>query len=174
MRRIDLIGQSFGRLTVISRALNTKDGRVSWNCVCACGKAAIVSTKTLRNGRCRSCGCIRVEESRVRLTKHGQGMASRGERTRTYNSWMNAKMRCTNPNQTGFKYWGGRGIRICERWLNSFESFLEDMGPCGPGLSLDRIDVNGDYEPSNCRWATYVEQAHNKRKTCGDRNGNQR
>lgn len=167
---IDLTGQRFGRLLVLSVAgheitpcRHGRRGQLRWSCVCDCGRDATVVGLRLRNGRTRSCGCLKVDPS-TRTTTHGATRrCNRLNSTPEYRSWRSMRARCEQPKHIGFHLYGGRGIRICERWT-SFENFLADMGPKpGPNFSLDRIDVDGNYEPSNCRWATPVEQSNNRR-----------
>lgn len=156
----DLTGQKFNRWTVISRAQNDKRGQAQWNCVCECGNTSIVGGKDLRLGKSRSCGCLQKDTMSVLSRKHGHS------NERLYRIWNVMRQRCKNKNVPEYKRYGQRGISVCAEWDNSFESFY--LWAINNGyandLSIDRIDVNGNYEPSNCRWATAIQQARNKRK----------
>lgn len=156
-KKIDLTGQTFGRLVVIAEAGRTKSRNILWNCRCSCGNETVVSSGDLRKGDTASCGCARREASSTRLRTHGLS------RTPLYIAWNNMKQRCQNPRDPRYPDYGGRGIAVCQRWL-SLEAFIADMGPTWrPGLTLDRVDVNGNYELSNCRWITHAEQQRNRR-----------
>src|SRR5690606_2812880 len=110
----------------------------------------------LRTGKTKSCGCLRIETNISKGTTHGHSG------TRTYQAWLNMKSRCSNKKNISYENYGGRGISICDRWLNSFENFLEDMGECPDNLTLERMDVNGNYEPNNCIWEDYSQQLFNQ------------
>jgi len=163
-------GTKFARLTVREPGPIVKQRSTSI-CDCVCGNVATALNKRLLNGMTSSCGCLKNEGNNF---KHGHALA--GNPSRMYQQWQNMVKRCCNPNATQFECWGGRGIRVCERWRNSFPAFLEDMGECPPGLEIDRWpDKNGNYSCGkcdeclrngwkfNCRWATKKEQARNKR-----------
>lgn len=149
MRR-DLTGMSFSRLTVIGEAR-----KHYWLCRCECGVEKSIYQSNLISGRTRSCGCLNRENLNVKGTHRKTG-------TEAYRVWAAMKARCYRVTSKDYPNWGGRGITVCDRWKNSFENFLEDMGDRPPGFTIDRIDVNGNYEPGNCRWATKEQQSRNK------------
>lgn len=154
---IDITGMTFGRWKVIDYA-----GKCKWNCRCECGATHKIASRNLRCGRTLGCFACHV---RV-MTIHGHGQAYPGcnYSTPTYQSWRHMLQRCRNPKVKSFKRYGGRGITVCERW-NSFVNFLADMGVKPSGLELDRKDNDGNYEPSNCRWATKQQQCQNRSTT---------
>lgn len=162
MRALNIIGHKFGRLTVLER-IKTED-YFSYKCSCECGNTTLVKrTGTLTSGNTQSCGCLKDEETLKRSTKHGHRTTA--NTTSEYRAWVHIKQRCYNPEVKQFKNYGGRGIKVCDRWLESFYNFLTDMGAKPSDKhSLDRYPNNdGNYEPGNCRWATDEQQAHNKR-----------
>jgi hypothetical protein len=160
---INLADQRFGRWLVLERAPDDANGCSSWLCRCNCGVKRTIRSNQLRDGRSQSCGCLHHEMMKglQRRLTHGHSVNRRSNRT--HESWVDMRARCSNPNKRFFKHYGGRGITVCERWLNSFENFLADMGERPPGLTIDRIDYNGNYEPGNCRWGTAEQQGRGRR-----------
>lgn len=155
-------GHRFGRLTAMSESGRHKNGRVLWECLCDCGNTVNIASNNLHGGNSKSCGCLKKESSTERgkklLTTHGLS------KTPEYGAWKNIIQRCNNPNDQSYSNYGERGIKICDRWLNSFENFYTDLGPRPTDAhSVDRINNNGHYEPGNCKWSTMDEQSNNKR-----------
>lgn len=154
---IDMRGKQCGRLTVLSYAGRPKPNRHMWLCKCTCGQKTVANGDALRKGTSQSCGCLRDEMSGARRRTHGAA------NTLEYHTWVGMKDRCYNPNNRKYDRYGGRGITVCDWWLDDFENFLTDMGfRPGPGYSIDRKNNDGNYEPGNCRWATPIEQARNR------------
>lgn len=160
--REDLVGKKFGRWEVIERSVDYKNGEPQWLCVCDCGTKRIKRSSQLRASKYLSCGCYQKEVIIKRLTKHGA--AKDGDVTPEYRSWKHMRTRCTNIEYDQYEDYGGRGIKVCDRWLHSFENFFTDMGK-RPSLlhTLERKDNDGNYEPPNCYWGTKAEQSRNKR-----------
>jgi hypothetical protein len=150
-------GDKYGRLTVIKEVEPTIPKHRNILCSCDCGNQKIITLNNLRTNKITSCGCYRNQQNLIRSITHGLS------KTVEYQTWKRMRQRCYNTNYIRYKDWGGRGIKVCDRWLNSFENFLQDMGERPKGTSLDRINNDGNYEPTNCRWATMVEQRNNQR-----------
>jgi hypothetical protein len=150
------IGHTFNSRTVVAQLVHSATGSRRWSVKCICGHISVMTTQQiLRGSRCRKCWIYK--------SKHGHAGPNK-RRSRTYRIWSAMDQRCTNPNAFAYHYYGGRGIKICERWL-TFANFLADMGECPPGLTIERINNNGNYEPLNCKWDTRKKQALNRRTT---------
>lgn len=156
----DLSGQTYGELTVLNEYSKAHDGKTIWTCRCSCGNITHVIARDLKNGNTKSCGCMK--------TKTSNGTYNYKNAKRLYTIYYGIKARCYKESSPKYKDYGGRGITMCDEWMNNFDSFCKWAFANGYSdkLSIDRIDNNGNYEPSNCRWATPLIQGANTRSTC--------
>jgi len=160
MSKINLTGQKFGSWTVLSGAERDKYNHIMWFCQCDCGTQRVVNGNSLRRGDTKSCGCLHRELMRTIKWHYKHGMTG----TPTHTIWINMRQRCNNQKNTSYKNYGGRGIKVCERW-NKFKNFYADMGECPKGLTIERRDNSKGYSPQNCCFATQTEQQSNTRRT---------
>lgn len=156
-KQVVFVGDRFGRLLVIAEA-GIKSKARQYECLCDCGAVCLVISPCLRGGTTQSCGCYRREATSALKRIHGLS------ESRVYRIWHKMLTRCRDPKTPQYPHYGGRGIKVCDRWM-SFQNFVDDMGMPPDRMSLDRIDVNGNYEPTNCRWASQKEQTRNTRRT---------
>ena len=159
--KLNLIGKKFNKLIVLEETPNRRNGAVVWKCLCECGNEALVTGSALKSGHTKSCGCLIMQILQKRITIHNKSG------TFEHTSWRSMRSRCLNKANKRYEDYGGRGIVICDRWLEpngaGFLNFLEDMGEAPEGYTLDRIDVDGNYTPENCRWADITTQNFNQR-----------
>lgn len=169
--KVNLIGRRFGRLVVLAEMSERGSwGKIMWECLCDCGGANILATTTLNSGLVKSCGCIKRELDLERTRTHGMS------KTLIYDVYNSMKARCYNTANAAYSYYGGSGVKVCDRWLEGngvgFLNFVEDMGEKpSPTFSVDRIDPDGDYSPGNCRWASKHTQAVNQRLKESNKSG---
>lgn len=157
---IDLTGKTFNRLTVLGEDASRPTSH--WRCMCACGKITVCAGRNLKTGTTKSCGCLRAELATERNTTHGYSF--RNQHSDTYKVWAGMRKRCNTPSCMAYPYYGGRGIKVCAQW-DCFENFLADMGEKPQGMSIDRINGDGDYTKDNCQWAEKSDQIKNRSST---------
>lgn len=164
MTSVDIAGERYGRLVALERLPpRHRRGYTLWRVRCDCGVEKAVQLCNLRNGHTKSCGCAKPGIISAARRRHGHASPTKGL-TATYNTWRAMRDRCHLPKSTQYRWYGARGIVVCERWRNSYEAFLADMGERPEGRTIDRINPDGNYEPANCRWATRLEQSRNQRR----------
>lgn len=161
MNKLDKINM----LTFLEFTTKDKHGKNLASFLCDCGNVSVKVVSEVRTGRTKSCGCLKIKTLSDKNKKHGKS------KTKQYSAWQSMIQRCTNPSSISYKYYGALGITVCDRWLNSFEAFYEDMGERPKGMSLDRIDVNGNYCPENCRWVIPNIQTYNQNQRCDNTSG---
>jgi hypothetical protein len=166
MKMNDLTGQKFGKLQVIERT-KSHNNKVKWRCICECGKSTVAESYLLKKGYTKSCGCLKSE-----VLKERNMVSNPITRIPGYKNWISMISRCTYQNDVSYLYYGGRGIKVCDRWLNSFANFIEDMGERpSPNHSIDRINSDGNYSSDNCKWSTQLEQIRNRRTAKNNTSG---
>lgn len=157
-KKIDLTGRIFGRLTVLYEQIERVNKQILWVCKCECGNITVVYGNDLNRGKTTSCGCFKIENQ----TTHGQLVRDNLDKT-LYRTWYHMIERCYNPTNISYKYYGEKGVKVCDRWLNSVTDFISDMGDRPKGYTLDRIDNDGDYTRENCKWSNSETQCNNRR-----------
>lgn len=158
----NIAGLKFGRLLAISHSGFDKHRNALWNCVCDCGKQTVANGNRMRTGRVKSCGCLVAETSRVLNLIHGHASTLGNSKSPTYRTWRSMINRCYREKEDSYRYYGGKGITVCQKWRESFSAFLMDMGERPDGCTIGRIRSEDNYEPGNCRWSDAKTQASNK------------